>query len=55
MRYINCQLINILLYLKISTWNQHFNNIMHGVPQERRRTVNPLQGKTEFLANKILR
>ena len=23
----------------------------YGVPQERRRTVNPLQGKTEFLAN----
>ena len=23
----------------------------HGVTQERRRTVNPLQGKTEFLAN----
>ena len=25
--------------------------LIHGVPQERRRTVNPLRGKTEFLAN----
>ena len=25
------------------------------VPQERRRTVNPLRGKTEFLANKTIR
>ena len=24
---------------------------LYGVPQERRRTVNPLRGKTEFLAN----
>ena len=28
---------------------------MHGVPQERRRTVNPLRGKTEFLANKTIK
>ena len=27
----------------------------HGVPQERRRTVNPLRGKTEFLANKNIK
>ena len=25
------------------------------VPQERRRTVNPLQGETEFLANKTIK
>ena len=25
--------------------------MIDGVPQERRRTVNPLRGKTEFLAN----
>ena len=29
--------------------------LLNGVPQERRRTVNPLRGKTEFLANEILR
>ena len=29
----------------------HFN----GVPQERRRTVNPLRGKTEFVANKTIK
>ena len=28
---------------------------MGGVPQERRRTVNPLRGKTEFLANGIIK
>ena len=28
---------------------------MDGVPQERRRTVNPLWGKTEFLANKTVK
>ena len=27
---------------------------MHVVPQERRRTLNPLRGKTEFLANKTI-
>ena len=26
-----------------------------GVPQERRRTVNPLRGKTEFLANETVK
>ena len=28
---------------------------IHGVPQERRRTVNPLRGKTEFLANRTIK
>ena len=28
---------------------------LYGVPQERRRTVNPLRGRTEFLANELLR
>ena len=28
---------------------------MDGVPQERRRTVNPLRGKTEFLPNKTVK
>ena len=27
----------------------------HGVPQERRRTVNPLRGKREFLANETVK
>ena len=27
------------------------SEILNEVPQERRRTVNPLRGKTEFLAN----
>ena len=29
--------------------------MIDGVPQDRRITVNPLRGKTEFLANKLLR
>ena len=29
--------------------------MIDGVPQERRRTVNPLRGKTEFLANKTIK
>ena len=29
--------------------------MIDGVPQERRRTVNPLQGKTEFLANETVK
>ena len=28
---------------------------IYGVPQERRRTVNPLRGKTEFLANETVK
>ena len=28
---------------------------IYGVPQERRRTVNPLRRKTEFLANKTVK
>ena len=28
---------------------------IHGVPQERRRTLNPLRGKTEFLANETVK
>ena len=38
--------------------NQKCNDVAfrkHGVPQETRRTVNPLRGKTEFPANKLLR
>ena len=31
-------------------WDQ-----INGVPQERRRTVNPLRGKTEFLANETVK
>ena len=33
------------------TLSQNNSSDAHGVPQERRRTVNPLRGKTEFLAN----
>ena len=29
--------------------------MIDGVPQESRRTVNPLRGKTEFLANEIIK
>ena len=29
--------------------------VIDGVPQERRRTVNPLQGETEFLANETIK
>ena len=28
---------------------------MNGVPQERRRTLNPLREKTEFLANETIK
>ena len=36
---------------RLATWTSS----RHGVPQERRRTVNPLRGKTEFLSNELLR
>ena len=37
-------------YLGQHTKNKNLGNI-HGVPQERKGTVNPLRAKTEFLAN----
>ena len=36
-------------------WYQRETSIVYGVPQESRRTVNPLRVKTEFLANKTIK
>ena len=44
--------------LKIIFCQQHYifiNLNIDGVPQERRRTVNPLWGKTEFLGNETIK
>ena len=38
-----------------STSHQLSATETYGVPQERRRTVKPLQGKTEFLENKTIK
>ena len=39
----------------IATWSILDTCKRIGVPQEKGRTVNPLRGKTEFLANELLR
>ena len=44
---------------EMKTTNDNISTMLQkltdGVLQERRRTVNPLRGKTEFLANELLR